>query len=390
MTIRFLAASACAALALTGCANSGASNVPAARPHTTATAAPVPGGTASGARRSTMKISIAIPVKTKTSANGRKGQTVSPSTASLDVVLQTLNGTAQPTDGPYNTLVPLAQLGSCDGGGSGRARARAPQSVSNCYTATVPAPVGDAVYAIAAVDSGMTLLDYAENVAVTVDASGSATLSANLNGVGASVIGYSVVTDPSHESHAPADLVDCPGFVAQYDAGAVCGYDFEFADNSGDDMALALPIAGYLANAVDLTATDLTTHQALNINYNDAPDPANPVHEIDFDPAVPAGAPSGTVLSGGQLTTYFTDVRPDLSEIPAGATDIVEFKAVLMPPATTAFGPNVLLPHAAATAFTWDLPCRNVTVPADDPSGVAEGTVMQFCDPPSNVNLVVH
>jgi hypothetical protein len=148
----------------------------------------------------------------------------------------------------------------------------------------------------------------------------------------------------------------------------------------------------YLANAVALTATDLTTQLPLNIAYDTAsPNAAAPVNEIDFDPANPQGGQlAGATLNAGRLGRYNAVIHPDLSAIPPSSTDVVEFSAVLAPPATTAFGPNVHLPNAAPVTFTWDLTCKNVTVGPNDPSGVAEGSVLQFCLPQeSSFHLVV-
>ncbi len=396
MNIRLLAASAVFAVAVSACGSSGSTTLPAARgaqpSAPVATAAPASGGTAATAQRSSMTISIRIPARTKIS-NGKRGtKTVSPATAYVDVVLQSFDGNAQPVGGPYSTLVPVSQLGAC--GGGGRAHARTPLSGSGCFTVSVPAPVGNAVYAVAAVDANMTLLDYAENIPVSVASGTTATLSATLNGVGSAVVGYTLPTDPQHTTQYNLQHgVDCSAYVVQYDPKAACSFLIDVADYSGDDMAQGNSISSqaYLANALALTVTDLTTQQPLNVGYDAvSPSSGSPAYEIDFDPAAPQGGLSGTTLGAGRLGTYNTVLHPDLSEIPASATDTIEFKAVLQQPATTAFGPSIVLPQSSAATFTWDLSCSNVTVGAGDPSGVAEGTVLQYCLPQqSNLNVVI-
>jgi hypothetical protein len=394
MNIRFLAAGAVLALALSGCGHAGASSVPGARtgvdPATPAAGSHgAGGGTAASAQRSTMTITIAIPAKKNSAATKRTPKTVSSGTTYIDVVLQSLNGDPQPVDGPYSVLVSAWQPTSC--GGGGRAHARAPQSV--CFTVDVPAPVGNDVYAIAALDGGMTLLDYTENVPVTVGSSGSATLSAALDGVGSGVTGYSMLTDPSQTTSFRLQYgVDCPAYSVQYEPKAVCSFLFDVIDGSGDDMAVdGVSSGAYLANFLALTATDVTTQQPLNLGYDTlAPNASVPVQEIDFDPANPAGGLAGVVLDGGRLGRYNTVLHPDLSEIPPDATDTVEFKAVLSPATTTAFGPNVHLPATDTATFTWDLSCKNVTIGPNDPTGLAEGSTIQFCLPQeSNVHVVL-
>jgi len=397
MTIRLLAAGAIAALAVSACGHAGSSAVPAARtavhsgPAGSTTTSGGGGGSAASAQRATMTISISIPAKKAVAAGTRATKTVSSGTAYVDVVLQSFNGEPQPADGPYSVLVPVSQLGSCYTGG--RAHGRAAQSVSGCFTASVPAPVGNDVYAVGAVDSNMTLLDYAENVSVTVASGGSATLAATLDGVGSAVAGYTMLTDPNHTTlYRLQHGVDCPGYVVQYDAKAVCSFALDVADFSGDDMAAGNGVSsqGYLANVLALTVTDLTTQQPLNIGYDAVPPSATtPVQEIDFDPVNGVGL-SGTVLNAGPMGTYNTVVHPDLSEIASNATDVIECKALLWPAPTTAFGANVLLPSTGPVTFTWDLSCQNVTVGANDPSGVAEGSVLQFCEPQeSSLHVVV-
>jgi hypothetical protein len=398
MNIKCIAAGAILALALAGCGHAGSSAVPAARTSGDQTNSNAPGshgsggGTAASAQRSTMTISIVIPPKKKSAGNKRATKTVSSGTAYVDVVLQSLNGDAQPVDGPYSTLVPVSQLGSCNGGGGGRAHGRATQSVQ-CVTLSVPAPVGNDVYAIAALDANMTLLDYVENVSVTVTSSGSTALSAALNGVGSGITGYSMLTDPSQTTSFRLQYgVDCPTYSVQYEPKAVCSFLFDVSDGTGDDMAVdGVSSGAYLANFLALTVTDLTTQQPLNLGYDAlTPDASVPVHEIDFDPANPAGGLAGVVFNGGRLARYNTVLHPDLSEIPPDTTDTVEFKAVISPATTTAFGPNVHLPLTDPFAFTWDLTCKNVTIGPNDPTGLAEGSTIQFCLPQeSNVNLVV-
>jgi hypothetical protein len=397
MNLRLLAASAVFALAASACGNSGSSSVPSARtganPAPAATSSPN-AGTAASAQRSTMTISISIPSKTKTSAHRRRPKTVSSGTTYVDVVLQSLNGEPQPASGPYTVLVPVSQLGACPTH-SGRGHNRAVQSASGCFTVSVPAPVGNDVYAVGALDGSMTLLDYVENVPVTVGSSGTASLVATLNGVGAEVIGSTMLADPANVTPYRAQYgVDCPASAVQYDAKAVCSFVFDVADGSGDDMAVgnAALSQAYLANALAFTATDITTQQPLDIAYDTAsPNAAAPINEIDFDPATwPGGAVSGVTLNAGRLGRYNAVIHPDLGEIPPNATDVVEFKAVLSPPATTAFGPSVLLPNTGPVTFTWDLSCKNVTVGPNDPSGLAEGSVLQFCEPQeSSFHLVV-
>ncbi len=172
------------------------------------------GGTAASAQRSTMTVSIAIPARKMTAGNKRATKTISPGTAYVDVVLQSLNGNSQPVDGPYSVLIPVSQLNGCYTGG--RSHGRSVQALPVCSIATVPAPVGNDVYAIAALDSNMTLLDYAENVPVDVMSSGSAVLSASLDGVGSGIIGYSMLTDPSNTTtFRLQNLVDCPANAVQ-------------------------------------------------------------------------------------------------------------------------------------------------------------------------------
>jgi hypothetical protein len=143
-----------------------------------------------------------------------------------------------------------------------------------------------------------------------------------------------------------------------------------------------------LANRIAFTVTDLTAQQPVNIAHDDYPSPVFVAHEIDFDPAVPSSTtPANLVLQAGAMQNYTTAIRPDLGDIPSGETHMLEFKAVLEAPATTAFGPSVLLPQT--TTFTFDVPCKNVTVGPNDPSGVGEGTVLQFCDPTSSLHFTV-
>jgi hypothetical protein len=395
MNIRLLAACAVTALAVSACGRAGSSAVPAGRvainPVSPVASNP-PGagsGSAASAQRATMSISISIPAKKTASAAKRAPKTVSSGTAYVDVVLQSFNGETQPVSGPYNVLVPVSQLGSCTTGG--RAHARATESISGCFTVSVPAPVGSDVYAVGALDSSMTLLDYVENVSVTVANGSTATLAATLDGIGSSVIGYTMLADPLHTTQYRLQHgVDCPASHLQYDAKAVCSFVFDVGDSAGDDMAVGVGAGSqaYLANLLAFTVTDLTTQQPLSIGY-DAFAPNAAVQEIDFDPIAQAGL-SGVTLNAGPLRTYNAAVHPDLSEIPANATDTIEFKAVLSPAPTTAFGPNVLLPSTIPVAFEWDLSCKNVTVGADDPSGVAEGSVLQFCEPQeSSLHVVI-
>jgi hypothetical protein len=397
MNIRLFAACAVTSLAVSACGRAGSSAVPAGRvainPITPVASNPpgAGGGSAASAQRATMSISIVIPAKKPTSATKRAPKTVSSGTAYVDVVLQSFDGDPQPVSGPYSVLVPVSQLGSCSTGG--RAHTRATESMSGCVSVSVPAPVGRDVYAVGALDSSMTLLDYVENVSVTVADVGTATLAATLDGVGSSVIGYTMLADPLHTTQYRLQHgVDCPANHLQYDAKAVCSFVFDVGDASGDDMAVGVAVGNqaYLANLLAFTVTDLTTQQPLSIGYDAfAPNAAAPVQEIDFDPIAQAGL-SGATLNAGPLGTYNAAVHPDLSEIPANATDTIEFKAVLSPATTRAFGPNVLLPNTNPVAFEWDLSCKNVTVGADDPSGVAQGSVLQFCEPQeSSLHVVI-
>jgi hypothetical protein len=230
MTIRLLAAGAVVALALSACANSNSAAVPGHRtaigPATpAATGGPASGGgSAASAQRSTMTVSIALPTKKAAAAGIRRApKTVSPGIAYLDVVLQSLNGAVQPVTGPYSVLIPASQLTNCGTrAGSSHTSSLHISAVlappPGC-TASVAAPVGDAVYAVGALDSTMTLLDYAENVPVTVPSTGTATLAATLNGVGSTVAGYTMLTDPSHTTSYRLQYgVDCPADDVQYDA----------------------------------------------------------------------------------------------------------------------------------------------------------------------------
>jgi len=327
-----------------------------------------------------MTISIAIPAK-KGSAQGRHARTVSPNVAYLDVVLQSLNGTAQPVNGPYSVVIPVSQLSGCSSSG-GRSVGRSVQSLGGCYTVTVPAPIGSAVYAIGVLDSGMTLLDYAEGAAVGITGSGNDSLTAVLNGVGATVAGSYVLTDPGN---AP-DPLHCSSYEQAFDVHAVCSYTFHMVDNSGDDMAAGG--TGQAANRVAFTVTDLTAQQVMNLAHDDYPSSVFVANEIDFDPAVQASStPTNYVVQGGALPNYTTFIRPAVSDIPAGETHMVEFKAVLSAAPTTAFGPNVNVPPGGT--YTWDLPCKHVIVGPNDPSGVGEGTHLSFCDPTANLNLTI-
>ncbi len=405
MIIKPLAAGAVVALALSACANSNSSTVPGHRaaigPATpAATGEPASGGgSAASAQRSTMTISIVLPPKKEAAGNRRAPKTVSPGIAYLDVVLQSLNGDAQPVTGPYTILIPASQLSNC-GTRAGNSRTSSVHTSAvflpppGC-TASVVAPVGNAVYAVGALDSTSTLLDYAENVPVTVPSTGTATLAATLNGVGSAVTGYTMLTDPARTTSYRLQYgVDCPADDVQYDAKAVCSFGFDVDDFSGSDMALTAqsPNGAHLANALAFTVTDLTTQQPLTIGYDTTqPDPTAPAQEIDFDPNMPTGGGlTGVVLNAGRLGRYSSVIHPDLTEIPANATDTVEFKAVLAPASTAAFGTSVALPNAGAVTFTWDLACKNVTVGPNDPSGVADGSALQFCEPQeSGVHVVV-
>jgi hypothetical protein len=225
-----------------------------------------------------------------------------------------------------------------------------------------------------------------------VGSSGSATLSATLNGVGSGISGYSTLTDPAHTTSFRMQYgVDCPGYSVQYEPKAVCSFLFDAVDGAGDDMATQSAGAAYLANGLALTAADVTTQQPLNIGYDTlVPNAMGTVQEIDFDPANPQGGLAGVVLNGGRLNRYSVVLHPDLSEIPADSTDTVEFKAVLSPANTTAFGASVHLPATDPATFTWDLSCKNVTIGPNDPTGLAEGTTIQYCLPQeSNLNVVV-
>jgi hypothetical protein len=388
------------ALALSACGHSGSAVVPAARGAAAPAATPAPSvGAAASAKRSTMTISIAIPAKKAVASRTRGTKTVSPSTAYVDVVLQSLDGDAQPVNGPYSTLVPVSQIGTCSTGG--RAHGRAPQSAhervtqSNygCVSVSVAAPVGNAVYAVGALDSNMTLLDYADGVPVTVTSSGTATFTATLNGVGASLFGYTMLTNPNETTSYKTQYgVDCLPEVVQYEPKAVCAFVLDALDGSGSDMFVnwQAPGLGRLANFLALTATDVTNQQVLNISDNDMTPTENAVYEIDFDPASNGASRVGTTYSAGPLSTYNAVIHPDLSQIPSGTTATVEFSAVMQPAATTTFGPNVVVPVTQPATFTWDFSCSNVTVGANDPSGVAEGTVLRYCLPQeSNLNLVV-
>lgn len=396
MHYRSIAASGALLLALAACGHAGSSAVPPVhRAAASATPAPTPApsvGAAATAKRSTMRISIAIPGRTS-SANQRRTKTVSPATAYVDVVLQSLDGDVQPVNGPYSTLVPVSQIGTCSTGG--RAHGRATQSTYGCVSVNVAAPVGHAVYAVGALDANMTLLDYAERVPVTVDSSGTAAFTATLDGVGGSLYGYTMLTDPNQSSSYETQYgVDCLPEVVQYEPKAVCSFIFDALDGSGSDMFLnwQSPGLGHLANFLALSAMDVTNQQLMNIGINDlTPIPDNPAYEIDFDPAGNNTASRvGTVYTAGWLSTYNGVIHPDLSQIPSGTTATVEFKAVMQPPATTAFGPNVVVPVTEPATFTWDYTCRNVTVGANDPSGVAEGTVVRYClQPESNLSVTV-
>jgi hypothetical protein len=405
MNIRFLAASAVLGFVLSACGSSSsvpagsAGKISAASPTSAPSAAPVSGGSGGGsaasAKRSTMTISFTIPKKTSSMSGKRKTKTVSPGTAYVDVVLKSLNGNVQPVDGPYSVLLPMSQVGYCSTGQ--RDHARAPQSVvvpSGCFSVQVPAPVGYAVYSVAALDNTMTMLDYADNIGVNVTDNQTATLTATLNGVGASIYHWVSLTDPQHTTQYNIQHgVDCPAYFVQYDPKAICSFQFNAVDASGNDMAIKnINAPGVLANNLTISATDLTTGQPLNIE-NDAlpPDPQNPIYQIMWDPTNPAGGISGTFKNAGQMSTYNTAIHPDLSEIPANSTDTVRFTAVLNKPSTYSFGPSVLYPFADDTAtFTWDYSCQNVTIGPNDPSGVAEGSVFQYCSAhESNIDVVI-
>jgi plastocyanin len=402
MNLKFLAASAVLGFVLSACGSSssvpaaGAGKLPAVQPTSAPTAAPVSGGgSAATAKRSTMTIKLTIPKRTSAMANGaRRTKTISPGTAYVDVVLQSLNGNVQPVDGPYSVLIPVTETGSCSSGGN-RGRSRAPQDVSSgCFSVSIPAPVGSAVYAVATLDNTMTMLDYADGLPVTVTDNQTATLAAGLNGVGASIYHWISLTNPRNTNEYNIQHgVDCPAYFVQYDPNAICTFMFNAVDPSGSDMAIKVPNSpGVLANTLTISATDLTTGQPLNIE-NDAglPDPQNPIYQIMWDPSTPAGGMSGTFKNAGTLSTYNTAIHPDLSEIPPNSTDTVRFTAVLNKPSTYAFGPSVLYPFSGDTAtYTWDYTCHNVTVPPGDPSGVQEGSVFQYCSAhQSNLDVVI-
>jgi hypothetical protein len=262
---------------------------------------------------------------------------------------------------------------------------------SVCVTTNLSAPVGDAVYAVGVLDQNMTLLDYADGIPVTIASGAAATLPATLNGVGASVIGYPLLTDPNGTTaYNQQNLVECSHDAVAVDPQAICSYVVDVADNSGDDMAniAAPPAQAHLANALALTATDVTTGQPLDLGYGpEAVDPSAGIQQVVYDPNAATGL-TGSSFNAGPVP-YNAALHFDLTGIPSGSTHTVEVAATLQPPVTTAFGPNVLVPHASAATFTWDIPCRTVTVGANDPSGVAEGTVLRFCDPPSNLRVVV-
>lgn len=402
MHMRFVGAGAVFALALSACGHSGSAVVPAARSAAAVAPSPTPApsvGAAASAKRSTMMISVAIPPKKASASRGRGAKTVSPSTAYLDVVLQSLDGDAQPVNGPYSTLVPVSQIGSCSTGG--RAVGRAPQSANqrrpqynySCVSISVPAPVGHAVYAVGALDPNMTLLDYVDGVPVTVTESGTAAFTATLNGVGASLYGYTMLTDPNQTTAYKTQYgVDCLPEVVQYQPKAVCAFVFDALDGSGQDMFVNWqpPGLGRLANFLALTANDVTNQQQVNIGVNSVTPTENPVYEIDFDPASNGTSRNGTLYSFGPLTTYNAVIHPDLTQIPSGTTATVEFTAVMQPVGTAIFGPNVVVPVTQATTFTWDYSCTTVTVGGNDPSGVAEGTVLHYClAPESNLAITV-
>ena len=389
MNLRLLTAGAVFSVALAACGTSGSSTLPAAHGKTATPSAPAApttgGGTAASAARSTMTISIAIPAKKKApaSAGARSKKSVSPNAAFLDVVLQSLDGTAQPVNGPYSVLVPLTGLQQCTTG-SGRS-----QTTFSCYTTNMTAPVGAAVYAVGVLDQNMTLLDYADNIPVTVMNGATATLSTNLMGVGASMIGYWSLTNPNNTTQYNIQHgVDCSHDVVLIDPQAICSYLFDVADNTGDDIATE-PGAGTLANALTLSAVDLNAQQQLNLGWDADPvDPSNLVEHLVFDRNSPSGF-TGTTFNTGGLSTYNTVLHFDLSGIPSGETHTVEITATLQPPVTTAFGPNVQFAHGGAASQTWDIPCRTVTVGPADPSGVPEGSVLHFCDAPSNLHVIV-
>jgi hypothetical protein len=402
MHIRFIAAGSVLLLALSACGHAGSNSAVVPAPHApaaapAATTAPSVGA-AARAPKSTMTISVAIPAKKAAASGARQKKTISPSTAYVDVVLQSLDGDAQPVNGPYSTLVPVSQIGSCHSGGRAHGRAaqsaqqRAPQTTYSCVTVSVAAPVGHAVYAVGALDANMNLLDAIDGVPVTVDSSGTAAFTTTLDGVGASVYGYTMLTDPNHTTDYKTQYgVDCLPEVVQYEPKAVCSFVFDVLDGSGQDMFVNLeaPGLGWLANYLTLTATDLTNQAVLNIGVNDTPPVTeNPAYEIDFDPTALGPNRVGTVYTPGTLSTYNGVIHPDLSEIPSGTTSTVEFKAVMQPAATTTFGSNVVIPVTQPATFTWDYSCTTVTVGANDPSGVAEGTVLHYCLPQES-NLAV-
>ncbi|MDB5069862.1 MAG: hypothetical protein JWM87_973 [Candidatus Eremiobacteraeota bacterium] len=402
MHIRFVGAGAVFALALSACGHSGSAVVPPARSVAAVAPSPTPApsvGAAASAKRSTMTISVAIPAKKASASRGRGTKTVSPSTAYVDVVLKSLEGDAQPVNGPYSTVVAVSQLGTCQTGGRSAGRAaqsanqRAPQSNYSCVTVNVPAPVGHAIYAVAALDANMTLLDYIDGVPVTVDSSGTAAFTATLNGVGASLYGYTMLGSPGDfTNYKTMNAVDCSADVLQYEPKAVCSFEFNVLDGSGSDMFVnwQSPGLGRLANFVTVTATDTTSQQALNVTANNmTPMAENPTYEVDFDPATDAPGWIGNgIYAGAALKTYNAVIHPDLSEIPNGTTTTVDIKAVMQPAGTTTFGPNVVVPVTQAATYTWDYSCSTVTVPAGDPSGVAEGTVLHYCMPQES-NLAV-
>jgi hypothetical protein len=383
MNLRLLAAGAVFSVALAACGSSGSSTLPASRGNAaspiSAIAPAGSGGTAATAQRSKMTITIMIPPQKKTpsSAGARTTKSVSPNAAYLDIVLQSLDGNAQPVNGPYSALVPLTGLQQCTMG-SGRAA-----RTVNCYTADLAAPVGSAVYAVGVLDANMTLLDYADNVSVNVPSGSSATLSATLNGVGASMIGYWSLTQANVIAAS-----DCSHDAVAYDPQAICAYLFDAADNTGDDIA-GESQNGELINGLSLSAVDLDAQQQLNLGAATAPDPSSLIEHLVYDPNSAYGF-TGTTYNAGPLTGYSAMLHFDLTQIPSGQMHTVEITATLQPPVTTAFGPNVAFPHSGTVySQTWDIPCRTTTVPANDPSGVAEGTVLHYCDPPSNLHVVV-
>jgi hypothetical protein len=190
-----------AALALAGCGGGGGGSAPATSPVQVATPAPP-----SSAYPSSAKLTIIVPVgPQQPSSSQRYPQYVSPNSAKLDVVINTVNGSSTLASWvPRDTSFALDKTagGNC-----------VDNTTYLTCTVTVPAPPGSVSYNFTVVDSSKNPLSAAYNVIQTITEGSGNTLTVTLQGVvdAVTVSGTGLVANTSSNNALTLGVSDKSG-----------------------------------------------------------------------------------------------------------------------------------------------------------------------------------